>query len=185
MQTRVKRKNENSCGRIASLWVNFFLFFNLFIVVIAFYLVKKKNHGVHMQLLNSHSKDESRIWETKMLIWDMEQHLALVSILSLPGSLLSHLSTHEVGWRANRCSEKQEEVPKSVQSYKWKTGWDFTSILLQGPSPSCQLLPLVSRSLPSPGNSFLLNKMKRFNFLPALCGSIHVWFINHLYPTHL
>lgn len=42
MQTRVKRKNENSCGRIASLWVNFFLYFNLFIVVIAFYLVKKE-----------------------------------------------------------------------------------------------------------------------------------------------
>lgn len=42
MQTRVKRKTENSCGRIASLWVNFFLFFNLFIVVIAFYLVKKE-----------------------------------------------------------------------------------------------------------------------------------------------
>lgn len=42
MQTRVKRKTENSCGRIASLWVNFFLFFNLFIVVIALYLVKKE-----------------------------------------------------------------------------------------------------------------------------------------------
>ena len=83
-----------------------------------------------MQLLNLHSKDESGIWETKMLIWDMEQFLALVSILSLPGSLLSHLSASEVGWWANRCSEKQEEVPKSVLSYKWQIGWDLTSILL-------------------------------------------------------
>ena len=121
-----------------------------------------------MQLLNSHSTDESGLWETKMLIWDMEQFLALVSILSLPGSLLSHLSAPEVGWWANRCLEKQEEVPKSVLSYKWQTGWDFISILLQGPSPSCQLLLLVLRSLLSLGNSFLLNKMKRFSFLPAL-----------------
>lgn len=44
-----------------------------------------------MQQLNSHSKDESGIWETNMLAFGMVQYLARKSLAcALPGSLLSH-----------------------------------------------------------------------------------------------
>lgn len=54
------------------------------------------------------------------------------------------------------------------------------------PQPILSTFATTSKIPSVSGNSFsLLNKMKRFNFLPALCGSIHMWFIDHLQPTHL
>lgn len=67
--------------------------------------------------------------------------------------------------------EAQRPSQGYMRLHMTKTGWDPTSTLLQSLRPSCPLLPLVPRSLPSLGDGLLLNKMKVLNLLPELCGS--------------
>lgn len=73
IQTRAKRKNENSCVRDGELEgeLSFLLFHFLYCGDSILFCEIKRNHGVYMQQLNSNSKDEPQFWETNMLIWGM------------------------------------------------------------------------------------------------------------------
>lgn len=64
IQTRTKKKNENSCVKMVSLWVNFFflLFHFLYYGYSLLSCEIKRNHRVYVQqLYYSHSEDEAGI----------------------------------------------------------------------------------------------------------------------------
>ena len=62
---------------MVSLWVKcFFLLFHFLYCGYSILSCEiKRNHGVYMEQLNSHSKDESGIWATDMLAFGTVQYL--------------------------------------------------------------------------------------------------------------
>lgn len=121
IQTRAKRKNENSCVRIARLWVNYFSFVSFPLLWLEHFILwnKEKSRGVYAAAQLTF-KGWIRNLRNQYANSGHVQYLARVSILCFAWSLQSHLSASEAGWWAIGCSEKQNDLPKSVWGYKWQ-----------------------------------------------------------------
>lgn len=156
IQTRAKRKNENSCVRIARLWVNYFSFVSFPLLWLEHFILwnKEKSRGVYAAAQLTF-KGWIRNLRNQYANSGHVQYLARVSILCFawvpPITSLSQWG-RLMSNRMLREAERPTQVCMRLQMTE--TGWDFTSILLQSPSPSCLLLPLLPSSLPSLGNSF-------------------------------
>lgn len=156
-------------GRWACGWTFFLLFHFLYCGYSILFCEIKRNHGVYIQL-NSDSAAEWGIWETSMLVSGLGQY---------------RVSTLCSAW-GKGCSEKPQDLSKAVWGYQATDRMRLQAPLLKSPGPSCLPWPLIPRSLPSLGNSVLLNKTKREHLLPALCESDHLHlFTDHLHPFHL
>lgn len=144
---------------MVSLWVNFFLLFHfLYCGYSILFCEIKRNHGVYMQL-NSDSKDEWGIWETKMLVLGMGQYR--VSILcSAWGSPITSLSRQGRLTTRGMLREATRPIQGCLTLPDDRQRMSLQTTFLESPDPSSLLWSLIPRYLPSLGNS-LLNKTKR------------------------